>query len=104
MKSSFESRGAAAAMKSLSEGGLQVQHVATMNARPAVAELYMADYDGSGNLIYEGWADPGTATSAALWVIKRYVFTGSNLTSYSFADGNASADNIWDNRASLTYL
>jgi hypothetical protein len=52
--------------------------------------------------IYIGEAQPGTATSAASWRVKRVVFTGDDSTTL-FADGNSNFDNIWDNRASLSY-
>jgi hypothetical protein len=52
--------------------------------------------------IYIGEAQPGTATSAASWRISRTVFTGDDSTKL-FADGNSNFDNIWDNRASLSY-
>lgn len=54
------------------------------------------------NLSYVGDAIPGTVTSASLWKIRRIQTSGS-VTTVSFADGNSNFDNIWDNRASLTY-
>ena len=50
---------------------------------------------------YVGEASIGTATSAASWRIKK-VYSASGII-IQWADGNASFDNIWDNRASLTY-
>jgi len=50
---------------------------------------------------YVGEASIGTATSAASWRIKK-VDSASGII-IQWADGNASFDNIWDNRASLTY-
>lgn len=63
------------------------------------------DYDGSGNLIYEGWAPAftGAATSAAVWAIRKFTYSGSNLTTIQWADGDERNNNVWDNRASLTY-
>ena len=58
--------------------------------------------DEVGTTTYLGYADAGTLTSAASWAIKRIVETG-NDASITWADGNTSFDNIWDNRASLTY-
>lgn len=51
---------------------------------------------------YIGFAAPGTATSAAGWMIERLTFTGPDIA-IDFADGNAEFDNVWDNRASLSY-
>jgi hypothetical protein len=55
-----------------------------------------------GSVIYCGWAERGSLTSAAKWRIKRITISGS-LISMSWADGNINFDNIWNNRASLTY-
>lgn len=53
------------------------------------------------NVIYIGTANPGTATSAASWQIRKFN-TASGVV-VTFADGNSNFDNIWDNRASLSY-
>jgi len=52
--------------------------------------------------VYIGEAQPGTATSSAAWRVKRTVFTGDDSETL-FADGNTNFDNIWNNRASLSY-
>lgn len=62
------------------------------------------DYDVNNNMIYHGVAIPGSATSAAVWFVEKYTYDGNNrATLHELADGNDLADNIWDNRASLTY-
>jgi hypothetical protein len=61
-------------------------------------------YDSNNNLKYLGKALGGTATASALWQIKEFSYDSSfNLTSILLADGNESFDNVWDNRASLSY-
>ncbi len=65
--------------------------------------LTVLDYDLNGNVIYAGKAAPGSAKSAAVWQIKNFLYSGSNVTDILWADGNASFDNIWDSRASLSY-
>jgi len=57
----------------------------------------------SSTLSYLGEANPGTATSAASWRIKKLVFDAAGDITVTYADGNSSFDNIWDNRASLSY-
>lgn len=60
--------------------------------------------DDTGTTTYRGWASPGTATSAASWRITRIVSSGTPADySITFADGNRNFDNVWDNRASLSY-
>lgn len=60
------------------------------------------DNTGVGGVSYIGEAVPGSITSASVWRIKRMTETGPNVA-IVWADGDASFDNIWDNRASLSY-
>ena len=61
-------------------------------------------YDAVGTTqAYVGKAAPGTATSAALWQIKRLTYTSAGDVTVEVADGDLDFDNVWDNRASLTY-
>lgn len=56
--------------------------------------------DDATTYIYIGSAIPNTATSSAMWKIMRVTAaTGTTL----YADGDAYYNNIWDNRASLSY-
>jgi hypothetical protein len=63
------------------------------------------DYDGSGNLIYEGWAraQGNPASSSPVWAIKKYTYTSGNITLAQWASGNSAEKQIWDNRAALSY-
>ena len=56
----------------------------------------------TASIIYVGKAVPGTATSAASWQIQKIDKSTSNIT-VLLADGNTNYDNVWDNRASLSY-
>lgn len=58
--------------------------------------------DTVGSTTYLGYANPGTATSAATWAIKKIVET-SNDVSITWADGTSDFDNVWDDRLILTY-
>lgn len=71
---------------------------------PATAWLKKFDYDSNNYLIYEGWAAPGSLTSTAVWAIRKYTYSGSNLVTTQWADGDTNEDNMWDNRVALTYL
>lgn len=49
---------------------------------------------------YIGYSNPGASEASAVWRIKRMTnATGSVV----FADGNTRFDNVWADRASLTY-
>lgn len=65
-------------------------------------QMMVVDYLNP-NLIYLGYADIGSATSNAVWLIKR-VSIVSSVATFEFADGDDSFDNIWDNRAALSYV
>ncbi len=57
----------------------------------------------SVDLMYQGWAEPGTLNTEAKWTIRKVEKVGT-VTSITWADGNGSRDNIWDNRAGLNYI
>lgn len=58
--------------------------------------------EASSTITYLGFAVPGTLDSAALWQIRKITVSGT-ITTQQLADGNANFDNIWDNRAALSY-
>lgn len=59
-------------------------------------------FDGTSSpLLYLGTAQPGTSSSSAAWQIQRIDVTSGVV--FAYADGNANFDNVWDNRASLSY-
>lgn len=67
--------------------------------------LYLEEIDFVGDtLIYRGWADPGSLTSEPKWRIRRTRFVGTDEdVVHDWADGDTYFNNIWDNRAGLTY-
>lgn len=58
--------------------------------------------DAGGGVTYVGNAVAGSVTSASVWQIKKIVESAGDIT-ITYADGDSLFDNIWDNRASLTY-
>lgn len=71
--------------------------------RIAVPLLRSLRYDGdSSTTQYVGEAAIGAGTDVACWRIFRLVYTGGSIT-LTWADGNDEFDNVWDNRASLSY-
>jgi hypothetical protein len=71
-------------------------------------QAFRGDYTGT-NLIYQGLARPGSATSGAVWQICKMTYDGSNnRTAIQWpqtTSGTISSDYefVWDNRASYTY-
>ena len=59
--------------------------------------------EASASLLYFGVAAPGALTSADVWQIQKIVIGPGNSVAITWADGNAEFDNVWDNRASLSY-
>ena len=54
-------------------------------------------------LAYLGKAYPGAAASGAVWQVQKLTFGADGDVTVEWADGNAAFDNIWDDRASLSY-
>lgn len=58
----------------------------------------------SSSVSYVGKAPAGSLTSNAVWrIFKLTTDTITGSISIMYADGNPNYDNIWDNRASLSY-
>lgn len=57
----------------------------------------------SGTTTYYGEAAIGSATSSAVWRIRKMTETSGPTYTDTWADGNDNFDNVWDNRASLSY-
>lgn len=57
-------------------------------------------WEVSGSYVYIGEASPGTLESAADWRIQR---VNTSTGKIHYADSNSEFDNVWDDRASLTY-
>ena len=69
-----------------------------------MAQAVRTDTDGGNpETIYRGTANPGTLTSAASWRIERITIATDGDVTIVHADGNDNFDNIWDNRAGLSY-
>lgn len=63
------------------------------------------EYNASGGLQYMGRAVPGSLSASAVWQIKKFLYNSDYLiSSVVWASGSIDFSNIWDNRASLTYL
>ena len=73
---------------------------------PLEAELSVrVAYNAGGDVEYIGKAEAGSSTSSATWQISRLFYDGSgNFEAKLWCDGDFNYDNVWDDRASLTYV
>lgn len=58
--------------------------------------------DEQGAITYIGIAPLGSATSTEVWQIRRIQLDGTT-SKFKYANGSRRFNQIWDNRASLTY-
>ena len=63
---------------------------------------YVQQIEDLGSIIYIGLAPMHSITSDPIWAIKRLSISGGAI-GVQWADGNDLFDNVWDNRAALTY-
>ena len=66
------------------------------------------DYAGrtDGQPVYVGWAEPGTATSAAKWRIAKLTYVANQVTQVQWANGTIAYNFKWDDHANgaiITY-
>lgn len=90
---------------------MSVEYIEQIQPRKAVLHGPVADsingiftllIDDEYPITYIGEASPGTATSGAGWRIKKVDETTADTT-IKYAGGGAFTE-VWDNRASLTYV
>lgn len=75
--------------------------MATVYTAPVPYDVLL-DEDGSG-YTYVGKATPGSLESDDVWLISRIDETGAPDLEVKYADGAATFNKIWDNRASYVY-
>jgi hypothetical protein len=74
------------------------------SATDPIEYVILVDDVTSSGIIYVGRAVPGTLSSQPLWQIKKIDTTGSPVTAaITYAGGNNSFTNIWNNRTGLSY-
>lgn len=69
----------------------------------SVAYARQTDFVGE-DVIYKGEAEAGTSLASPLWRIRKIVLSADGDVAETWADGNTEFDNVWANRASLTYV
>lgn len=72
-------------------------------APPADPYTKRYEYDGAGNLVYEGWAKAGVGINDPYWAIRFYTTVGGFVTLIQWANGNSGQQNKWVDRASIPY-
>lgn len=76
----------------------------TVTMEGAVPYATRIDQAVDGLTYYTGFATVGSTTSDAVWRIKKTVLSNtSDDVTITWADGDSSFDNVWDDRTSLTY-
>ena len=81
---------------------LLVHTLGTMNM--GLGSVYTEAMSYNGNLIeYHGWAAPGASKAAAVWAVVKYTYSGNLITDITWAGGLASFNQVWNDRASLSY-
>ena len=66
-------------------------------------EVLDDDPGAADTTIYKGWAEAGTATSAASWRIQQTISLANGNVTKLFAGGDLKFNKIYDDRASLSY-
>lgn len=56
------------------------------------------EYDGSGNVLYAGYAPRGLATTSSGWLLQKFTVNGSNQVT-----ARQIAYDTWSNRAAASY-
>lgn len=59
--------------------------------------------EGGDQYFYLGYAHPGTLETEAVWMIQRVAVAADDSTTTLFAGGEALFNQIWADRATLTY-
>ena len=81
-------------------------YVTESDVEAIVATQYALKYDQDADpptVAYLGQAVPGSGGASAVWRIQKLTFGGDGDVTATWADGNANFDNVWNDRASLSY-
>jgi hypothetical protein len=60
-------------------------------------------YNSNGLAEYLGYANPGSIEGSAVWMIKKLVYDGNNVTQILFCDGDSNFDNTWTNYDQISH-
>ena len=82
------------------------QYLTRTDFEAEMAQQYAIQYDQDADpptVAYLGQALPGASSGAASWRIQKLTFGGDGDVSSQWADGDSNFDNVWTDRASLSY-
>jgi len=81
-------------------GTVNILELGTVTSKP-----YAIAVDGTttANTTYVGQSAPGSSGTALVWQIKRIDESVTSMATITYADGDASYDNAWDNRGTMSY-
>ena len=98
-------RGTTTAVKTISSGYELAPDGTIIPSADAKVDALVTEDSGTAGTYYVGKAVIGSATSAAVWQIKRIqvIDTPPIDVDIGWADSDPSFDNIWDNREALVY-
>lgn len=97
-------RNSATPSSSSQETEVDLSHGLPVNVVSGSGSVYATRTDdASSTITYVGKAAVGSLTASAVWLIFRMDTGTTNQLIITYADGDSSFDNIWDNRASLSY-
>lgn len=82
--------------------GTTESQLSSSNGLPVTQTSYAVRLDeASATVSYVGEAEAGSSAASAVWRIKK--IDESSGTVITWADGSTAFDQVWDDRASLTY-
>lgn len=72
---------------------------------PLISRIDNTGGNSGQEVLYLGEADPGAATSAAKWRIRKFLYDSGtdNVSEINWASGNDKFDKVWDNRTTYSY-
>lgn len=92
--------GASQANLTISHRG--IREIACLVTNPLLTYPTTIVDSNTAGTVYTGYALAGANVAEPVWAIKKVV-TAANVATTTWADSNSNNDNIWNNRAALTY-
>ena len=75
----------------------------TMDSASFLTARTTTEIDGTTKNIYIGSAHPGSSENDPIWMIQRVSIFANESTTSLFAGGQARFNQVWANRATLSY-